>query len=75
MFVEMTCSCEAHLQIDSEMEDAVWLLALRFANAHSGCGFVTPTGQADEVTHPQRHALGPMDLPETDEEDAETMGE
>lgn len=43
MFVEMVCgSCESSINIDSEEEDAVWMIVHRFANAHAGCGFMSP---------------------------------
>lgn len=44
MFIELSCSCSAAIQIDVEKsrEEAAWLLINRFANAHVSCGFISP---------------------------------
>ena len=44
MFFEMMCNCSATFQLDADDEhaDAAWLMARRFANAHTSCGFMTP---------------------------------
>lgn len=43
MYTEMTCgTCDSYFQVDSEQEDAVWMMMHRFANAHSECGFMAP---------------------------------
>lgn len=41
--VEMNCTCDATLTIDTkDNEDAGWLLAWRFANAHAeSCNYMT----------------------------------
>lgn len=50
MFVEMTCGrCDSILQIDSDEEDPVWLMAHRFATAHTECGFMTQTVSEDSL--------------------------
>jgi hypothetical protein len=42
MFVELVCNCGASIQVErSDAEDALWLLATRFVEAHTICGFVT----------------------------------
>lgn len=44
MFTEMNCgACESYFQIESEEEEAVWLLVHRFMDSHVDCGFVSPT--------------------------------
>ena len=43
MFIEMSCGkCESTFQVDTEQDDAAWMMAHRFANAHVICGFVAP---------------------------------
>jgi hypothetical protein len=50
MFVEMVCgACESSINIDSEEEDAVWMVVHRFANAHAGCGFMAPVHLDAEI--------------------------
>lgn len=42
MFVEMSCTCGASVQIDSENENGAWLVANRFSSSHVVCGFMSP---------------------------------
>lgn len=42
MYVEMTCSCGAHFQLDVDEDFQGWLLLNRFVEAHVKCGYVTP---------------------------------
>ena len=42
MFVEMSCSCGATLQLDGADDTGTWLMAVRFSDAHTTCGFVSP---------------------------------
>lgn len=50
MFAELTCTCEAHMQVDAEEADACWLLVWRFVNAHVACGYVSAPAQETEDT-------------------------
>ena len=44
MYTEMNCGhCESFFQIESDAEDAVWLLIHRYLDAHVECGFVART--------------------------------
>jgi len=47
MYFEMSCSCSASINLDlgKDKEDAAWLLANRFVNAHAVCGFVSPLNE------------------------------
>lgn len=52
MYVEMVCGpCECVFNCDAEDEEssALWMMMHRFASAHSTCGYMAPTVQADEV--------------------------
>jgi hypothetical protein len=42
MFVEMSCNCGATLQLDGFEETSTLLMANRFSEAHTVCGYVTP---------------------------------
>ena len=43
MFVTMTCSCGADLELDIQDNDNLVLLwAQRFTDSHTSCGFMTP---------------------------------
>lgn len=45
MYTELNCGhCESYFQVDSEEEDAVWMMIHRFSTAHADCGFMAPTG-------------------------------
>lgn len=58
MYTELACGhCDSSLQVESEEEDAVWLLIHRFANAHADCGFMTPLADSDES--PARKVIKP----------------
>ena len=49
MYVDLTCTCECTLQIDSTDENALWALVYRFANAHGiSCGYVSSFGSAEQ---------------------------
>jgi len=43
MFIEMTCSCTAAIQVElKEHQETMGLILVnRFSNAHVGCGFMT----------------------------------
>ena len=51
--VDMFCgSCDSNLSIESDQGESVWLMAFRFANAHTGCGYMVPSdgdGAAEPV--------------------------
>jgi hypothetical protein len=54
MFVELTCTCQAHFQMDAEDNDtAVWLLVNRFVNAHTSCSYMTSL-ETDETVSKRR---------------------
>lgn len=58
-FVEMSCACGAQFSLDTEQnEDAIWMLILRFANAHVECGYMTP-GTSPEVEGEQTKQITP----------------
>lgn len=42
MFAEMVCVCGATFQLDVDDDIPAWLLVNRFAEAHVGCGYITP---------------------------------
>lgn len=42
MFIEMSCKCGAMLQIDGFNESFTQFTTIRFLDAHTGCGYVTP---------------------------------
>lgn len=51
MFVEMSCSCGASFQTDSEQETLALLWATSFVSAHQGCGYMSkPYEEQDETT-------------------------
>lgn len=56
MFVEMSCACGATLQVDGADDTATWLMASRFSEAHTECGFVTPLNR-DEQEKTSRYEL------------------
>ena len=60
MFVDFNCTCDSHLQMDSENEDALWSLVWRFVNQHAQCGFVTGGSPEERVapTHLIRRPKG-----------------
>lgn len=67
MFTEMNCgSCESYFQIESEEEDAVWLLIHRFTAAHADCGFVSPTMEDTAVSF-KKKVIKPRILDESEE--------
>lgn len=67
MFTEMNCgSCESYFQIDSEEEDAVWLLVHRFMDAHVDCGFVNPTA-GDSLVSFKKKVIKPRIKDESEE--------
>jgi len=69
MFIEMSCKCGAMIQIDGFNESFTQFTTVRFLEAHTGCGFVTP------VKHemPERTVRKEMDIrqivPLDDDED------
>jgi len=42
MFAEMSCKCGSTLQLDGFNESLTEFTVIRFLEAHTGCGFVTP---------------------------------
>lgn len=71
MYVEMQCTCEAGLTLDSDADtvDSVWALAFRFANAHVQCGYMTPGVSAESEPAPiKKRVVKPRRIPEEDEE-------
>jgi hypothetical protein len=58
MFFEMMCNCSATFQVDTndEHSSAVWLMANRFATAHTSCGFMTPV-ITDEPEKTKRYEI------------------
>jgi hypothetical protein len=59
MYCEMICSCEATLHVESENDDGIWMMALRFANAHSKCGYMTPNAEANDEQKTRRKIIKP----------------
>lgn len=48
MFIDLQCGkCEQSLSMESEDNDAMWGIVHRFAEAHLGCGFISPMRQVD----------------------------
>lgn len=75
---EMTCTCSAYLNIDTDTDDdAAWLMIHRFSQAHVRCGFIMPAfGESEIFFDPELD--GPPDatgsgtvltLPDDDDED------
>ena len=62
MYVNLECSCEAMLQIDSDWVDSTWMMIYRFADAHVTCGFMTP--REDVVVPTKPVAADPDAAPE-----------
>jgi hypothetical protein len=67
MFVEMSCQCGATLQLDGVNDTFTLLMANRFANSHTGCGYVTSVADDSEKTT-RREAPKPKALKEDDED-------
>jgi hypothetical protein len=70
MHVEMICSCEGTLIMETEdSTESVWLLVFRFANAHISCGYMT-TGEApeSEAETTKKRLIKPRRTPEEPEE-------
>jgi hypothetical protein len=67
MFVEMSCACGAALQVDGLEDTYIMLMGNRFAESHTGCGFVTPlNGDGPKVT--RREPIRPRIFLEDDED-------
>lgn len=67
MYVEMNCGrCESFFHVDSEEEDAVWLLTHRFANAHAECGFMSVTSEEPSLPL-KKKVIKPRRSEETEE--------
>lgn len=56
MFVEMSCSCGAAIQLEGAEDTFTLLMATRFADAHVKCGFMTTT-KADSPSSTIRHEI------------------
>lgn len=68
MFLEINCGgCESSVQVDSDWEESVWLLAWRFTAGHVGCGTFT-----DLAELPVKPPV--LTKVETDEDDDDTEG-
>ena len=53
MFITMTCSCGADLELDVQDNDVLALTwAQRFSDSHAACGFMTP--QARDIPETTR---------------------
>jgi len=54
MYIELSCSCAAAIQVDVDVhrEDAALLLVNRFTTAHVQCGFMTPL--LEELPNPKK---------------------
>lgn len=52
MFIEMTCSCTASVQVDmpEDKETMGLVLVNRFTNAHVSCGFMTELREEKPMT-------------------------
>ena len=49
MYVDMSCGrCDSSFSIDAEVEDPVWVLLNRFANAHAECGYMTSLQDSED---------------------------
>ena len=67
MFTEMNCGhCECFFQIESEEEDAVWLLVHRFLDAHTDCGFVATVNKDSSVSF-KKKVIKPRIVDESEE--------
>lgn len=67
MFIEMSCQCGALIQLDGVNDTFTLLMATRFADSHTSCGFVTPVNN-DESRPSRREAPKPKALKEDDED-------
>lgn len=63
MFLDMACQCGAALQLDGLSETFVMLMAVRFADAHTACGFVTPLRDTEKQPRRDRRTrpLAPLE--------------
>ena len=70
MRVEMICSCEGTLILETdEPDESVWLLVFRFANAHTKCGYMTTGDVPDsELDITKKRVIKPRRTPEEPEE-------
>lgn len=70
MHVEMVCSCEGSLILETDEDsESVWLLVFRFANAHVGCGYMTAGDvPGAEVETTKKRVIKPRRAPEEPEE-------
>jgi hypothetical protein len=49
MYADLSCGrCDSTFSIDADDEDPVWLLVMRFANAHADCGYMTPLSDTND---------------------------
>ena len=65
MYLEMACPCGALINIDGADETFTTLMAVRFADSHAECGFVTPIAGDTSITVSRKRLL---DLNFNDEE-------
>jgi hypothetical protein len=75
MFCEMVCTCEASLNIDSENEDGIWMLAWRFANSHAQCGYVTPAHDMPNLQTERKTKVITPDLSMMEDIETTTLSE
>jgi hypothetical protein len=70
MYVNMVCICDASFEMDTELEDACWLMTYRWVNGHVACGYALP---AQNVEYAVKMELGPDDLAPDDPDDHQTI--
>jgi hypothetical protein len=56
MLIAMSCQCGASLELDGADDTFALLMANRFADSHTKCGFMTTT-KADSPTSTVRHEI------------------
>ena len=66
MFIEMSCQCGAAIQMDGVNDTYTMLMSSRFANAHTVCGYMSPT--ADESKSKRDSVIKPKIKKEDNEE-------
>ena len=60
MFVEMSCSCGASFQTDSEQQTLAMMWATSFVSAHQACGYMSkPYEEQEERT--KRYNITPKE--------------
>lgn len=68
MYAELMCGkCDSTFSVDAEDEDPVWLLIMRFANAHAECGYMTPLGDENDGAATRTKIIKPRLTGESEE--------